>query len=63
MDDGLISSLMNIKYDARFLGCVSGLIDSIYVFKKAFTAQSSYKQEGLARALLHIQCHGGRQDP
>lgn len=33
--------------------CVLGFIDSIYVFKKAYTAQSLCKQENLARAPLY----------
>lgn len=60
----LMSALMNIKYDAQFMECVSGFIDSIYVFKKAYPAQSSYKQENLATALLPTayEAHNAMED-
>lgn len=60
----LMSALINIKYDAQFMECVSVFIDNIYVFKKAYPAQSSYKQENLATALLHTayEAHNAMED-
>lgn len=49
----LLSALMNITYDEQFMECVMGFIDSIYVFKKAYPAQSLCKQENLAWARLY----------
>lgn len=55
---------MNINYNAQFLECSQGFIDSIYVLKKAFPAQSLYKQEDLARDLLNIayKAHNAMED-
>ena len=47
----LMSSLINKRCEALFFLNI-GLIDSISVLKKAFPAQSSYKQEELAKVFL-----------
>ncbi|XP_048251367.1 uncharacterized protein LOC124145379 [Haliotis rufescens] len=58
------SALINIKCEAQFFNCVSGLIDSLPVFKKAFPGQSSYKQEELAKTFLHssYEAHDAIED-
>ncbi|XP_048257443.1 uncharacterized protein LOC124114456 isoform X1 [Haliotis rufescens] len=58
------SALINIQCEAQFFNCVSGLIDSLPVFKKAFPGQSSYKQEELAKTFLHssYEAHNAIED-
>ncbi|XP_062576228.1 uncharacterized protein LOC134238121 [Saccostrea cucullata] len=51
----LMNAMMNIKSEAEFLDCVIGCIDSLSIFKKAFTSQS-YKQEELSRTILNTPC-------
>ncbi|XP_062607534.1 uncharacterized protein LOC134269349 [Saccostrea cucullata] len=59
----LMNAMMNIKREAEFLDCVTGCIDSLNVFKKAFTSQS-YKQEDLARTILNTtyDAHNAMED-
>lgn len=54
----LMSALMNIKYYAQFSGMCLG------IYWQHLCAQSSYKQEDLARALLHIayEAHNAMDD-
>lgn len=48
----MVSALINLKCKALFCESVIGLIGSIPILKKAFPAQSSYKQEDLIKVLL-----------
>ena len=60
----LMSALINIRCEALFFESILGLIDSISVLKKAFPAQSSYKQDELAKVFLgtSYDAHNAMED-
>ena len=48
----LLSTLRNIGCVDKLFDCVTGFIDSLTVFKKAYPDQESYKQEHLVQSIL-----------
>ena len=58
----LISALINIRCEALFFESVLGLIDSIFVLKKAFHAQSSYKQVAKVFLGTSYDAHNAMED-
>lgn len=47
-----LSTLKKVGSEKKFFDCVTGLIDSLPVFKKVFPNQDCYKQEHLVKSVL-----------
>lgn len=60
----LMSTLHCLKMTNMLLSTVSGFVDSLSVFKKAFTGQPNYKQETLVKTVLNTtyNAHDATED-